>query len=55
MPKKKVNKYLKAWNQAVKNVGITFEKGEFNKLPKKGTKKYGEIKREYNKLLKKMR
>lgn len=50
--KRKANKYLKAWNKAVKNVGITFSKGEFKKLPKKGTKKYKEIKREYNRLLK---
>jgi len=39
----KTLKVLKAWRQAVEHVGRNYSRGEFTKIPKKGTKQYREV------------
>lgn len=41
---------VKAWSQAVKEV-VGFKKGEFTKIPRKGTVKYKAIKKRMNELM----
>lgn len=52
---RKANSYLKAWVKAAKSQGYmgADKSGKFKKLPKKGTKGYLAIRKEYLRLLKK--